>query len=242
MQVKSVLAAIITLITTLSLLHGNAFADTNPSCQPIYGGGTTCNQMTNISLDKKILNPQTGSLVDNLNPEDYKFVPGQLISFQITIKNTSDNTLSNLTLKDIFPNKYLNFYSGPGKFDNNTKALALTIDKLNKNETRDYTIRATIDNQIPSNQTICLTNQAQITQGSQISQDNSQFCITSAKSLADSSSSSNNTTTKGGLPVYRSGNSKHTPSTGPEDLAVFGLIPTGALGWFLRKKTTNTNS
>lgn len=30
---------------------------------------------------------------------------------------------------------------------------------------------------------------------------------------------------------------KQTPATGPESLAIFALIPTGILGWFLRKKS-----
>lgn len=30
---------------------------------------------------------------------------------------------------------------------------------------------------------------------------------------------------------------RQTPATGPESLALFALIPTGILGWFLRKKS-----
>jgi uncharacterized repeat protein (TIGR01451 family) len=238
---------LITITLGLSLLSyvfpAPILADTNPNCQPIFGGGATCVQANNLSIDKKILNPQTGALVDNLNADTYEFVPGQIISFQIALKNTSGNTLSNITLKDIFPNKYLNFYSGPGKFDTNTKTMNLSIDSLNKDETKTYTIRATIadQQQFTDNQTICLSNQAQAIQGNQTSEDTTQFCVTATRQLTDSGASSNNTTTKGGLPIYPSQKARRTPSTGPEEFAVFGLIPTGALGWLLRKKTKLTN-
>ena len=240
-QKTKIFLSIMIASTLFSITTGVAFADTAQNCQPIYGGGTTCTQNKDLTLDKKILNPQTGSLVDSLNADNYKFTPEQLVSFQITIKNNSGNSLSNITFKDIFPNKYLNFYSGPGKFDNNTKTMNLIINMLNKDETKIYTVRGTIANasELPNNQTICLSNQAQVIEGNQISQDNTPFCLTSSKIATETNNTESSTpaTTKGGLPIYRATNSKHTPSTGPEDIAVFGLIPTGALGWFLRKKT-----
>jgi len=51
----------------------------------------------------------------------------------------------------------------------------------------------------------------------------------------------NQTTTKGGLPVVSpvvTQPGQNTPPTGPEALVLAGLLPTGALGWLLRKKTS----
>ena len=61
-----------------------------------------------------------------------------------------------------------------------------------------------------------------------VSQDNSQFCIekTAVASVV---------TTKGGFPVLSSVPTTSTPSTGPEALVLFGLIPTGITGLMLRK-------
>ncbi|SRR5258708_572543 len=47
-------------------------------------------------------------------------------------------------------------------------------------------------------------------------------------------------TTKGGIPIYTSPkNVKATPSTGPETATLLFLIPTGALGMYLRKYTNS---
>lgn len=44
-------------------------------------------------------------------------------------------------------------------------------------------------------------------------------------------------TTKGGLPVLPPSQQKTTPPTGPEMLGLLTLLPAGALGYYLRKKT-----
>ncbi len=44
-------------------------------------------------------------------------------------------------------------------------------------------------------------------------------------------------TTKGGLPVYPPTKATKTPDTGPESLALFGLIPSAIGGMFLRRKS-----
>ena len=61
----------------------------------------------------------------------------------------------------------------------------------------------------------------------QQSSDNSQFCI--QKPVLGE--------TKGGLKVFPAPSVTTTPPTGPEMLPLIGLIPTGVLGFILRKKS-----
>lgn len=44
------------------------------------------------------------------------------------------------------------------------------------------------------------------------------------------------TTTKTGIKVFPAAELEKTPATGPEVLALAALFPTGALGWFIRRK------
>ena len=223
------------------------FAAGSDQCQPIYGGGTTCAQNGNLVVDKKVQNPESGSYVDSLGVNDAKYSLGQTISFEILVKNTSKNAVSTIILKDVFPSQDLSFSSGPGTFDVNSKTMTYTISNLNGNEAKTFFVQGKVNNQLGENQdSVCLVNQAMVSQGNQTSQDNAQFCIqnqayTSLTLPTQSTPTVQNpTTTKGGLPVYKSPYAKKTPPTGPEDLAMFALLPTGALGVWLRRRTSKT--
>lgn len=202
-----------------------AFANT--LCQPIYGGGETCAASSKISIDKKVLNPKTGLLVDNLGINDSKYQPGFILTFQIKITNTGNDMLSKVDIKDIFP-KYMLFTGADESFDPNTKTLSLSTADLSSNETRTFNIfgRIAANDQLPQG-VVCVINQAiATTDNSQISRDNAQFCIeNTVKATAPS-----------GFPIFPTSNLKQTPATGPESLALFSLIPTGIAGWFLRRK------
>jgi uncharacterized repeat protein (TIGR01451 family) len=203
-----------------------SFADT--SCQPIYGGGQTCTASSDVSVDKKILNPSTNIMVDNLGINDPKYRPGFITNFQITITNTTSHTLSNVVVRDIFP-QYVKFGAGPGNFDSNTGVLSFNLGSLQANESRTYAVIGRIvDSANLPQGTICLVNQATATaDNSQMSQDNSQFCVENVVSVT--------TTSKGGFPVFPSTSITSTPKTGSEALALLALIPTGLAGLFLRK-------
>lgn len=219
----------------LSLL--GTFYITNPfvskadvSCQPIYGGGQTCVTSENLHVDKKILNPKTNKMVDNLGVKDQKFEPGTVVSFEINVKNTSDNVLKKVDVTDMFPD-YLNFFSGTGSFDVNKKTLTFSIEDLKVNETKNIKVTGKVADadQISIEQGIvCVVNQVMATNSddsSESSQDNTQFCI--EKKVSGE--------TKGGFPVLPITPVYSTPATGSESLVLFSLIPTGIAGWFLRK-------
>lgn len=208
-----------------------------PRCQPIYGGGPTCIQSENISINKTIQNPQTLQFEENLDINGPKYYPGQIVQFRIEVQNTSDTEIKNIKIKDSLP-KYLNCLSGENqKCDKSAKTISLSLDKLNPDEAKTIILKAAIasEDQFSDNQkNICLINQINATLGNEISQDNSQFCIQKTTSL-DQNTNSNKT--KGGLPVYPPSKAESTPKTGPESLALFGLMASGLIGFILNKKT-----
>jgi uncharacterized repeat protein (TIGR01451 family) len=212
------------------------FADT--SCEPIYGGGQSCIISSDIAIDKKVLNPKTNKLVDNLNINDPKYFPGFIANFTLTITNTSNSTIDNITVKDMFP-QYVSFGSGPGAFNKKTKTLSFNIKNLKSKESKTFTVTGRIAkmDQISIDQgaVVCVVNQANATsQNNNFSQDNSQFCIQKSTSPTPQD-------TKGGFPVLSPSPIKTTPATGPGTLSLIALLPTGLLGWYLRKKSKSLN-
>jgi uncharacterized repeat protein (TIGR01451 family) len=227
---KAYLLIVFLLIISCFAMPSKTFADT--SCQPIYGGGQTCTTTNDIVINKTILNPKTNKFVDNLSVNDPRYQPGFITTFKIAVTNTGDSNISRINVKDIFP-QYINFSSGPGNFDKNTKILSFNIDNLSVNETRSFTIvgRIVDSSLIPINQggVVCVVNQATADNSddnSQLSQDNAQLCIEKSTPIS---------ATKGGFPVLSAVPATKTPSTGAEAFALFALIPSGIAGLFLRK-------
>ncbi len=216
---------------SILLSPGIVTADNQKNCQPIYGGGESCIQTGKVAINKTVRNPQTLQYVENLNAQDPKYSPGQTMQFQITVKNTSNTPIRNIEIKDRLP-QYLDCASeAANQCNNTTKIIAFTIDNLNANEIRIYTLKgkvASISNLPEDKKTICLVNQTLATQNKQTSQDNSLFCIQKNKT--------NQNTTKGGLPVYPPSKTKATPGTGPETIALFSLLASGLFGFILRQK------
>ena len=211
-----------------------AYAST--SCQPIYGGGQSCTTINNILIEKTVLNPQTGKFVDNLGVKDPKYQPGFIVTFQIKITNIGNRDFSKVEIKDIFP-QYVLFSAGPGIFDTNTKILTFSINNLKVQESRIFTIsgRVVDSASIPfTRENVCVVNQALATTNTnEVAQDNSQFCI--EKNVVATQ------TPKGGFPIFSAPPITTTPSTGPESLVLFSLIPAGITGWFMIKKSKKSN-
>lgn len=200
-------------------------------CQPTYGGvyGGPCAPSVNLTIDKKVQNPSTAVFVDNLSVNDPKFAPEQIITFKIVVTNTGSADLGNVTVKDIFPS-FVTFSGGAGVYDASKNTLTLTLDSLKSGESRTFTVGSRVASlkDLPSDKMIsCVINQAQATSENQTVSDNAQLCIEKVQPSV----------TKGGLPIMPSVPVKQTPSTGPEMALLFGLIPMGSLGYFLRRKS-----
>lgn len=227
------------ILTTLAVtifglvMAGGSYASYgSEACVPIYGGGQTCETSNKFVLDKKVLNPESmtkggaEAFVDNLSINDPKYIPSQIIKFELSVTNTGTTTLDTLTLTDVLPS-YITFVAGSGTYDKDSNTVKFNITNLNAGETRKYIIEGTVANAetLPGDQGItCLVNQASVTYSNDESRDNSQFCIEKT------------VTTKGGLPVMPAPVITETPSTGP-GLALLGLIPAGLGGLILRRKS-----
>lgn len=209
-------------VAALLLVSQGAFAQV--VCQPIYGGGQTCVNVGNINVRKLVSHPQTGTFVENLGINDPKFTPNQNVTFQIVVTNSTGSTINKVVIRDIYP-QFVNFVSGPGNFDQNTKTLTFEAINLLPNESRSFTLQGRIvaQNQLSQDVT-CVVNQVTATADNMQAQDNAQLCIEKPRAV-----------TKGGLPVAPAPKVAVTPPTGPEMLPLIGLLPAGIGGWFLRR-------
>lgn len=242
---KKALIVVLSLIA-FGLITPVANAAGSVTCQPIYGGGQTCSQVGNVSVNKKVVDPQTQALVDNLGFNDNKFGPDGVVTFQLAVTNTGNTQIDTIQVKDIFP-QYVTFAVGVGNFDSNAKVLSFDINNLNPNETRTFNIVGKVvpADQLPVNQgVVCVVNQAtakDATDTGNPSLDTAQLCIQKNLPTPTTVVTQPGTTvipmeTKGGLKVFPPQKVFQAPATGPEMLPLLALIPTGAIGAFLRKK------
>lgn len=235
------------VISTIILAASYASASAATICQPIYGGGPSCVTTGNVSVNKRVVDPSNGNLVDNLGINDTKFAPESTVTFQIAVTNTGNNQIGDVQVKDIFP-QFVTFASGVGNFDSNSKVLSFDVNNLNPGETRTFNLIGKIAtaNDLPVNSGIvCVVNQATAKDANDPngpSTDNAQICIQKNLPAPTQVVTQPGTTvipgeTKGGLKVFPPQKVFTTPSTGPEALPLIALIPSGLLGAFIRKKT-----
>lgn len=191
-----------------------SFADTSNNCGTIYGGQCTSSSLT---INKTVKNPVTGEFVDTLGSNSPHFLPSQTVNFRLHVQNTSNTDLNGIQVQDKFPD-FLDFVSGPGTFDNNTRALTFTLDNLKTGEFRDIDVTGKVKSgsNLPNTNLTCVTNYAQASKDNQSSSDTAVFCIEN-QILA---------------PV------QELPKTGPAStmLILFGSVFMLAISAFLYKK------
>lgn len=236
----------------LSASVQNVNAQITNGCNPIYGGGQTCQQTGNITVDKKIKHPIENRFLDQLTSDDPSFTPDQQITFTIDVKNTGRSTIKNIALEDLFPPSLIRYDDKVGTFDNSTKILSYKIDELKGNEAKKITFKARVlkADQFPNNNDpVCLLNQVRAYTSrnkNNPSQDNVRFCVEkqgvtqqpqqTEKPKPTPTKMQLPDQTKGGLPVKPQPNVSKSPKTGPELLALIGLLPAAGAGFFLRRK------
>jgi uncharacterized repeat protein (TIGR01451 family) len=252
---------------------------TPAGCQPIYNGGTTCANNSNLTINKKVLKPgvtitpgqsfKDSDFIENIGPNDPGYPVNTLTAFRIYVTNSGRSTLKNITVKDILPPRYVTFVSGNnGSYDDASRSFTATISELKSKATQTFTIQVMTarSEELPTDgSSLCTINMALASVNDQTSQDTAQLCVsrnaaptqfaaalpqTTKGGLAATPTPKPTTkgtpvtpgaTTKGGLPVVSPvvpQPGQNTPSTGPESLVLAGLLPTGALGWLLRRKTS----
>lgn len=183
------------------------------------------NKKAAFQINKLVSNPQTKAMVDNLEMKDPKYAQGSSINFQLRVINISDKSISDITVKDIFP-QFIDFDKGSGNFDLKTKILTLNTS-LKQKEVKVFNFSGKVSKNLTFSQDIlCVTNQVNATakQGASAS-DKAQFCL--EKKATAIGKNSNRLAS--------------TPATGAASLTLFFLIPAGILGWNLRKYSLKGN-
>lgn len=145
-----------------------------------YGQGET--PAISITVDKKVSNgSQTKGgvyqYVDNFTLSDERFSPGQNVYFLVTVKNTTNSTLSNIQVTDTLP-QYLAVVEAPGT--TNGQTISWKYDSLSAGEERTERLIARIVEQeyLPAGQSVmCPKNQVSVSVSNSSDYDTSQFCI-----------------------------------------------------------------
>lgn len=176
-------ASILFLLVVSSAVTSRVFAQNGcggqyqPSCPPAA-----------ILVDKKVGKPTgetkggiaTITYVDNLTTADYRFKPDQEIFFQITAKNTTDNQVTNVVLKDIVPAS-ADPIEGLGVFDASSRVITINAGNFASQEEKNYLIKMAVfsKDKLPADKGLfCEVNKAQASgNGSGTDEDTSQFCI-----------------------------------------------------------------
>lgn len=194
-------------------------------CVPVYGGGVQCPKAGFVLIEKKVQNPATGVFVDNLGLFDPKYRPQQIVSFQLIVQNSGDQTIDKVTVKDTIP-AYLDFMSltdsngksvASANYDAKTRVLTFEASSLAPGSKQVFTLKVRVVHSavLPQGKTACPVNvvTAQIL-GQLPYQDDSQLCIEKEMEVPS------------------------VPAAGPEHwiLSLGGLGSALIIGLYLRKK------
>jgi len=138
-------------------------------CESQYGGGEVCVKTGELNIDKQVYNPNSSSFVDNLSLHTHYFKAGDEITFKLKVKNTGDEKLSSVHVKDTLPS-YLYLSSGD---------LDYYITDLEVNETDERELKAKVVNNsnLPSQSLTCVVNQGEAWASDEHDSDTSQVCI-----------------------------------------------------------------
>ncbi|MDD4785320.1 MAG: hypothetical protein PHH12_02590 [Candidatus Shapirobacteria bacterium] len=98
-----------------------------------------------LSIDKKIRSIGDTQYFDNIESSRKTFFERDTIEFQIKIENIGNQTLNDIKVKDSLP-KYLALVFYPGTLSTDKSTIEWTIDKLEAGQSKEYLIRAKIQN------------------------------------------------------------------------------------------------
>lgn len=178
----------IAAVAVMAVTGSKVFADGN--CVTQYGGsqyGTNCNP-NDLVVNKEVQKVGVQSLdgspvyVENLSVSDTLPVPGNFMTFRLTIKNNSGQTFDPVTVKDVFPPHMSYVSGGPSGtvYDPATRTMTATLNNLIAGESRQMVIVAKVAdaNAFPTGQsTFCVVNTAQVSSLNRYDQDTAQVCL-----------------------------------------------------------------
>lgn len=207
-----------TYITTALLVALLSAGSTLVAPAPAFAGSYDSPKYNrSITVDKKVAMPvttkggTTNTFYDNISASQYLFNPGQDVTFEIKVKNTSEVALTHVIVKDFGP-EYMYLKAVPGTLDEASNTLTIEAGDMAVNEEKTFTVYARIKpaGQVPTG-TSCVTNKAYASADGVSDDDTANLCIVKGKPTA-------------------------IPTTGPEQgLAMLGLASImGYIGLRLR--------
>jgi uncharacterized repeat protein (TIGR01451 family) len=113
---------------------------------------TIINPLSVDKLVKPINDERIKDFVDNIDASQKLFVKGDIFEYKIVVKNVGTSAISDVAVTDYLP-KYLSLVFYPGTFDKNTNEIKFTVDALAANESKEYIIRAKLD-EVPTTKVI----------------------------------------------------------------------------------------
>jgi len=145
--------------------------------------GTDNGVPADLTINKEVKNPITNGYVENLGSNDPKYSPNGEITFRLTIRNGSGETMNPVEVVDQLPG-YLTFVSAtvPSTYDAGLKRVVMTLNNLTAGETRTIELVAKLSdtNTFPSNRSlICENNYSKVTSPARPAgdDDTAQFCV-----------------------------------------------------------------
>lgn len=256
---KLLFAFFISIFASLFFVPVSDAAQTT-ACRPVFGGGETCRTSDQIGINKKVLNPASPvapnqkftaeQFIENVDRTGRMYGPNQPVAFRLEVTNLTNKTLEDITVTDYIPVQHVTFMTGDGTYDRQKQIFTSKIESLKANETKVLTVQlmsARVEDLQRNNNSLCTLNRADARVGNEMSEDNAVVCVSGGatntvqnqQSGQNNTPSSNPTQTRGGTPVFpqNSANTRQTPETGPELLGLAALLPLGATGLYLRRKT-----
>ncbi len=116
---------------------------------------------------------------NNFSPSDPRFVPSDFICFELKVLNTSNTTLTGVTVEDFVPSD-VEPISGSGSFNNNSRTITINAGDFAQGQEQDYFFLMQVHNQsqLPQDKGLfCEINRGQAFNANVSDDSSSQFCI-----------------------------------------------------------------
>ena len=143
-----------------------------------------------IIVDKQIKTASMTEWQDNLPASQIVLKEGELLEFNIKVKNSGDQELKNIQITDKLPD-YWRFIFGPAQ-PNENREINWQIEKLAAGEEKTFRLRGQIKGleSVKTEGTFCLMNKIRVeTETGEIDEDQASFCLLRLKKTPPTGSS-----------------------------------------------------
>jgi uncharacterized repeat protein (TIGR01451 family) len=175
---KNIAFSLLSIVVLATLFVRPVQADVCNTSYGSYGNSTNC-QPSDLTINKQVYNPVGKVYVENMTTTDHTFKPGTEVTFRLTIKNGSGETFNPVNVRDTLP-PYLEFVSGPGTYNKDTRELEFKLENMIAGESRTVEIltRVVAAEQFPTGKSLfCVTNIGNVSALNRRDSDTAQVCL-----------------------------------------------------------------